>query len=1399
MGRSAFRNALWLILGLAATASAQTFDVNGQGSKASAPHKKGTAPHSTAPQSSETGMGWGSGIGVAREARAAQAALDHGDPRDAMAHAQRAVKSAPQNSDLWFTLAYAARLAGQYSVSVDAYQKGLALKPSSVQGLSGLAQTYARMGNTEEAQKTLDLVLAANPRSDSDLQLAGELLLPTDPKRALDFLQRSEAIKPTWRTELLLARAYDRTGNGEASHRMLERARNSAPSNPEVLRAVASYYRDTGDYETAIKVLESVRAKDTNTLAELGYSYTLAGNAHAAAANYIAAADRAPKDISIQLNAAQATLNAGEFAKTATLLDHAATLDPEHYRMYALRGRLDAAQHQNQKAIQEYEAALRHLPDGVPEGVLYPISLRVDLADVYRDSEDNANAERVTKDAAFAINAINMAGVSRPEFLRLRAVIELSQGNAGAAEKDLTEALQLEPRNVVLLLNYANLLRRTDRNDDARKTYQKALAIDPSNASALGALGFLSREMGDLEAARGYFLELAKKHPDDYVPYLALGDMYSENRQFQEAQNSYEQAFKRSPDHPLIVSGAMNAALEAHHTDQAKEWLAKGSETVRQNPQVMREQERFLTMTGEYAESAKLGYQVIEKLPKDREAADYLAYDLLFLNRIDDAMNIVDRFEPVLPKDRDLFLISGYVNARHGQYEAAVRDFSHALEIDPTMAVGYMNRGYVYNDMRLATKAEADFRKALQLNPQYGEAHLGLAFALVQLRSATAALKEAEAASRLLPESEALHLVKAEAYRQRSMLTPAEREYKSALKLNPSSLTTYTALADVQYRAHKYASSAVTLQTALTVSPGNPMILAQLGRSYAKLGRTSDALQAIETAERTGGEDYKVLLVAADALRLLNRRDQAMAVYARALESSDQNRLQVRLALGQLFAEEGRSAEAQQQVAMGLAEAKVASTDITTADDYLNAASIMMSIHQYGLAQRLYGRAQAVGADETSVAVGMANAELALGNTRSAQLQLASLQAEPDLNDNYEYIISQGNVYRQLGRDDMALANFARAHQLDPDDPGTRDAEMELAEEQGRPIFEHIGLGSGVRVDPVFEDENIYQLDARLLGLGRNGASFLPPPRRSIETFANARFQFHPKAFLPVQGFVAERNAQGTLSFPSELLIQPRNTWDTIFNVSVAPRVQLGDVKFSIMPGLQYTIRRDTRSPQFMNQNLFRQFVYVASSPIADWLSFSGNLIHETGPFTESFLRSRDFSGAVDFRVGRPWGRTALITGYNGRDLLNTPSQSSDYSAYTEYYQTISYAGIERRFGLHIRVQGAAEFLRAWRIANLQYAIAQTLRPRFGIDASFRRYWSISASGAWSSGRSFHAYDNITTNFVVTYTRPGGWSGGDTASVAYPMRFSLGFGQQSFYDFPGHEHTQFVPVMQFTF
>src|SRR5437660_8493619 len=175
-----------IALAIPVVATGQTFEINQSGQVNSGTSQQShqqnpiTRGNSPKPATSWGGMGWGNSIEVARQARAAQEALNKGEYGTAVTFAERAAKAAPQNTDFWFMLGYASRLAGQYQKSLDAYQQGLQRQPNSVQGLSGMAQTYARMGRTDDAKKALMKVLAANPKSPNDLNLAGELFLTTN-------------------------------------------------------------------------------------------------------------------------------------------------------------------------------------------------------------------------------------------------------------------------------------------------------------------------------------------------------------------------------------------------------------------------------------------------------------------------------------------------------------------------------------------------------------------------------------------------------------------------------------------------------------------------------------------------------------------------------------------------------------------------------------------------------------------------------------------------------------------------------------------------------------------------------------------------------------------------------------------------------------------------------------------------------------------------------------------------------------------------------------------------------------------------------------------------------------------------------------------------------------------
>ncbi len=174
---------------LAAVALAQTYEINGgqqsqPASSSSAQPKKGSAS-AQSNASGENGMGWGSSIEVGRLARAAEDALRRGNPSAAADYAARAVQAAPQDNKLWFLLGYTSRLAGRYQTSVEAYQHGLQTAPGNADGLSGLAQTYERMGRTDDAKRLLLQVIRANPNRINDLLIAGELVscAPATPRK----------------------------------------------------------------------------------------------------------------------------------------------------------------------------------------------------------------------------------------------------------------------------------------------------------------------------------------------------------------------------------------------------------------------------------------------------------------------------------------------------------------------------------------------------------------------------------------------------------------------------------------------------------------------------------------------------------------------------------------------------------------------------------------------------------------------------------------------------------------------------------------------------------------------------------------------------------------------------------------------------------------------------------------------------------------------------------------------------------------------------------------------------------------------------------------------------------------------------------------------------------------
>ena len=1372
-------------------------------------------------------LGWGSNIQNARLARAAEQALQRGDHALAYEYALRASQAAPNDAQIWFLLAYTARLNGKYTQSVDAYEHGLKIEPSSINGTSGLAQTYSIMGRTAEAERLLKQVVAANPRQTDDLMLLGDIQMHSgDYKSALDSLGQAERVSPNARAELLLAISYERQNQMPEANHYLQLAKSRAPNNPDVERSLAGYYRDTGDDAKAIDELKAIRNPKPDVVAELAYTYGLDGQMGQSAKLYTQAANAVPKDLNLQLATAQAEVADNAIDQAKPFLDRAEKLSPGYYRLHSIRGEIAQLQNRDDDAAREYAEAVANLPPAPAEGPLYGIQLHMNLESLYTGLNRTDQAQQQLQIAQTQIAALDERGADRAAFLRLRAQIEMDGGKPDQALNDVKESLALNSHDPNSLLLDGDVLVKLGRTQEAVAVYRQILAADPKNRFALTSLGYAYRAGGNDQDAEKTFDELATDYPSLFTPYLALGDIYTSKQDYKKAEEYYSKGYGITRKNTSIVTGGLNAAIEGHDMTLAATWLRRVTPDMESTPQVLAQKERYYHFNGDARQSEIYGEQAIKVLPKNRDVVVYLGYALLAEEKYGQLLDLMKQNLDTFPREPDIPLLEGYVYKHDGDREEAVQAFTEALRRDPSVVTAYTNRGFVLNDMRKPEQAAADFNEALKREPKDGQAHLGLAFSDLALSRSEDAIHQSQLAEASLGDSKALHVIRAVGYGREGMLSKAIDEYHDALKFTPDDGTLYLGLGSTYFAERRYRDAVDQLQTAEKYLPDNAQVYAVEARSYAGLQDKPQALHAIQLAEAnasklpdhsddpsdiTGSPISDIYLQTGQAFSALGDDNAAMGRYSRALTVPHANRVGVRLAVGLLMAQKGHTQDAERQIALAQMEAQAGDALPMTGPQYIEAAGVLQQLHEYELSETYLEKARAAGASDIAVRVSLANDYLALGDTTRAAAELAAVSQTDASRSDYQYLLAEANVFQQQHQGSKAVSAFAEAANAAGEDPVAEQGMLMASGSEGIRINSSLSALSNLIYQPIFEDSTVYLLDAKTFGnppaitASGTNAALLPTPRFSDDLEWTNAYHLHLGQAPTIGGFVQVRNDRGDISVPAVGSVVRRNTTDTTFNIGVAPTFHVGSSMLTFDGGFQQTVRRDSLSPRGMDQNISRFFTYMSTSSFFNAVSVNGYFIHDFGGFTQLPLYESTMSGAVDFRVGSPWGKTALLTGWGSNDQRFTSSTLGN----TENYYTSSYIGLARRFSTHLNMDAIAEYVRAWRVVPFVSAstsvvnsgYAQALRPAGTVDFSPTRNWDFQVTSAYESTRDDHLYDMIQNGFVLSYMRPFGRTFNDETGevhLKYPIRFSGGIQEQSFMNFTHGSTQQFRPYVSIT-
>ncbi|CAN5444980.1 hypothetical protein BH11PSE11_BH11PSE11_30790 [soil metagenome] len=138
-------------------------------------------------------------------------------------------------------------------------------------------------------------------------------------------------------------------------------------------------------------------------------------------------------------------------------------------------------------------------------------------------------------------------------------------GDTNAASAQYKKVLQQEPNNRDALLGLAAIALNQRKAEQAGAFYSRMLELDPADADAIAGLTTL--QQGDPAQSESRLKKVLAQDQQSGAALFALGNLYSQQSRWAEAQQTFFRAYTTAPDNPDY---AFNLAVSLDRLNQAK-------------------------------------------------------------------------------------------------------------------------------------------------------------------------------------------------------------------------------------------------------------------------------------------------------------------------------------------------------------------------------------------------------------------------------------------------------------------------------------------------------------------------------------------------------------------------------------------------------------------------------------------------------------------------------------------------------------------------------------------------------------------------------------------------------------------------------------------------------------
>lgn len=220
----------------------------------------------------------------------------------------------------------------------------------------------------------------------------------------------------------------------------------------------------------------------------------------------------------------------------------------------------------------------------------------------------------------------------------------------------------------------------------------------------------------------------------------------------------------------------------------------------------------------------------------------------------------------------EMYNLQGEVNLGKNLINQAIRDFNHALEINPDYVDALVNRGSAYVLQSKYDDALKDFNHALDLEKRQAQIYniRGEIYLLEKIYDL--AIKDFSSAIILNPMCSDAYLNRARAYSEKGMLYEAKIDYNQAIKADPDTFTSFVDLEDSEelfdedcssdkekaakfmqqgmedLKSEKYYEAVESFTQAINLSSKDAIGYIQRGRAYVEINQPDEAMVDLNRA-----------------------------------------------------------------------------------------------------------------------------------------------------------------------------------------------------------------------------------------------------------------------------------------------------------------------------------------------------------------------------------------------------------------------------------------------------------------------------------------------------------------------------------------------------------------------